>query len=90
MKRGKLGLGAKITICVLIMQTVVMGAMVLFVGNAITGNTRKSTTNNMETVVEERSRIIENYVQEMEDILSAYSRAGEIQAILKNPTDSAA
>lgn len=90
MKRGKLGLGTKITICVLLMQTVVMGAMVLFVGNAITGNTRKSTTNNMETVVEERSRIIENYVQEMENVLTAYSRAGEIQAILKNPTDPAA
>lgn len=90
MKKGKMGLGTKITICVLIMQTVVMGAMVLFVGNAITNNTKKNTTNNMETVVEERSRIIENYVQEMEDILTAYSRAGEIQAILKNPTDSAA
>ncbi len=90
MNRGKLGLGTKITICVLVMQTVVMGAMVLFVGNAITNNTRKSTTNNMETVVEERSRIIENYVQEMEDILTAYSRAGEIQAVLKNPTDEAA
>lgn len=88
--RGKLGLGTKITICVLVMQTVIMGAMVLFVGNSITNNTKKSTTNNMETVVEERSRIIENYIQEMEDILTAYSRAGEIQAVLKNPTDAAA
>lgn len=90
MNRGKLGLGTKITICVLVMQTVIMGAMVLFVGNSITNNTKKSTTNNMETVVEERSRIIENYIQEMEGILTAYSRAGEIQAVLKNPTDAAA
>ncbi len=90
MNRGKLGLGTKITICVLVMQTVIMGAMVLFVGNSITNNTKKSTTNNMETVVEERSRIIENYIQEMEGILTAYSRAGEIQDILKNPTDAAA
>lgn len=90
MNRGKLSLGTKITICVVILQTVVMGAMVLFVGSAITNNTRNSTTNSMETVVEERSRIIENYVQEVENILTAYSRAGEIQAILKNPTDPAA
>lgn len=90
MNRGKLGLGTKITICVLVMQTVIMGAMVLFVGNSIANNTKKSTTNNMETVVEERSRIIENYIQEMEGILTAYSRAGEIQDILKNPTDAAA
>lgn len=90
MNRGKLSLGTKITICVLVMQTVIMGAMVLFVGNSITNNTKKSTTNNMETVVEERSRIIENYIQEVEGILTAYSRAGEIQAVLKNPTDAAA
>lgn len=88
MKRVKFGLSTKITVCILAVQIVVMGAMVLFVGNAITNNTRQSTTNNMETVVEERSRIIENYVQEMEGILTAYSRAGEIQEILKNPTDA--
>lgn len=88
MKRVKFGLSTKITVCILTVQIVVMGAMVLFVGNAITNNTRQSTTNNMETVVEERSRIIENYVQEMEGILTAYSRAGEIQEILKNPTDA--
>lgn len=90
MKTWKLGLGMKITICILIMQVVVMGVMVVFVSNAITGNTRNSTTNHMETVVEERSQIIENYVQEMENTLTAYSRAGEIQAVLKNPTDTAA
>lgn len=90
MKTWKLGLGMKITICILIMQIVVMGAMVVFVGSAITNNTRSSTTNSMETVVEERSQIIENYVQDVEKILTAYSRAGEIQAVLKNPTDEAA
>lgn len=90
MKKMKFGLSTKIIACILVVQIVVMGAMVLFISNAITNNTRQSTTNNMETVVEERSRIIENYVQEMEGILTAYSRAGEIQAILKNPTDESA
>ncbi|MBD5517031.1 MAG: methyl-accepting chemotaxis protein [Lachnospiraceae bacterium] len=90
MKTWKLGLGMKITICILIMQIVVMGAMVAFVGSAITNNTRSSTTNSMETVVEERSQIIENYVEEVEKLLTAYSRAGEIQAVLKNPMDEAA
>lgn len=90
MKTWKLGLGMKITICILIMQIVVMGAMVGFVSSAITNNTRSSTTNSMETVVEERSQIIENYVEDVEKLLTAYSRAGEIQAVLKNPTDEAA
>lgn len=90
MKRLKFGLSTKITACILTVQIVVMAAMVLFIGNAITNNTRKSTTNNMETVVEERSRIIENYVQEVEQTLTAYSRAGEILDVLKNPSDEAA
>lgn len=90
MKRLRFGLSTRIMVCILMMQVVVMGAMTLFVGSAITDNTKKSTTNNMETVVEERSRIIENYVQEVEKTLTAYSRAGEILAVLKNPTDEAA
>ena len=90
MKRVKFGLSAKITACILTVQIIVMAAMVLFIGNAITNDTRRSTTNSMETVVEERSRLIENYVQEVEQTLTAYSRAGEILAVLKNPTDEAA
>ena len=90
MRGLKFGLSTKIMVCILTMQVIVMGAMTLFVGNTITDNTKKSTTNNMETVVEERSRIIENYVQEVEKTLTAYSRAGEIMAVLKNPTDEAA
>lgn len=81
-------LGTKITACIVLMQIVVMTVMVVFIGSVITNNTRKSTTNNMETVVEERSKIIENYVQETEKLLTAYSRAGEIQAVLKNPGDA--
>lgn len=90
MKRVKFGLSTKITACILTVQIIVMAAIVLFIGNAITNDTRRSTTNSMETVVEERSRIIENYVQEVEQTLTAYSRAGEILAVLKNPTDEAA
>ncbi|MDE5939333.1 MAG: methyl-accepting chemotaxis protein [Lachnospiraceae bacterium] len=90
MKKLRFGLSTKIIACILTVQIVVMGAMVLFIGNTITNNTRQSTTNNMETVVEERSRIIENYVREVEQTLTAYSRAGEILAVLKNPTDEAA
>lgn len=90
MNRWRLGLGTKIAICVLVMQTVVMVTMALVVENAITNSTRQSTTNNMMTVVEERSQIIENYVQEVEQILIDYGTAGEIRAILENPTDAAA
>lgn len=88
MKSWARRLETKITACILLMQIIVMTVMVVLVGSVITDNTRKSTTNNMETVVEERSKIIENYVQETEKLLTAYSRAGEITALLKNPADA--
>ena len=67
MKSWTRRLGTRITACILLIQIVVMTAMVVFIGSVITNNTRKSTTNNMETVVEERGKIIENYVQEAEN-----------------------
>lgn len=90
MKSWTRRLGTRITACILLIQIVVMTAMVVFIGSVITNNTRKSTTNNMETVVEERGKIIENYVQEAENTLTAYSRAGEITALLNDPTDAGA
>ena len=48
MKRVKFGLSTKITACILTVQIIVMAAMVLFIGNAITNDTRRSTTNSME------------------------------------------
>ena len=42
MKRVKFGLSTKITACILTVQIIVMAAMVLFIGNAITNDTRRS------------------------------------------------
>ena len=81
MKSFKFGLSTKITACILTVQIVVMAAMVLFIGNAITNNTRRSTTNNMETVVEERSRIIEKINKAQKDKQHMYSlrRSSQLQ-----------
>lgn len=78
-------LGHKIIACILVMQIVVMTVLTLFITNLITANTRQSTINNMKTIAAERSQIIENYVLESEGTLTAYSRAGEILDIMKNP-----
>ena len=42
----------------------------------------------METIAQERSTIIENYILEVENYLTAFSRAGEVTVLLKNQTDS--
>lgn len=87
-KTRKIGLGKKIIAVTLTMQLVALIILSMFVINTVTKNTREATINNMETVAQERGLIIENYVQQAEKTLMAYSRAGEILELLQNPTDA--
>ncbi len=87
-KRGThISLGQKIIASMLAMQILVMTVLSVFVVRAITTDTRNSTINSMKTIVQDRSQIIENYVEEAEQMLLSYSRAGEIRAILEDPED---
>ncbi len=86
-KKTKISLGQKITASMLAMQIVVMTILSVLVTYSITTDTRNSTINSMKTIVEERSQIIKNYVDEAEGTLTAYSRAGEILDIMLHPED---
>ena len=66
----------KITVAILIMQMIVMTCLSVMVIMEITKNSKNTAINNLQTIVQERSQIVENYVQESEVILSAYSKAG--------------
>ena len=87
MGKRKIKVSRLITALLLVIQTVALVAVYLFVNGALTSNIRENTLANMRTIVEERSLLIENYVRETERYLTAYSRAGEINELLKNPTD---
>lgn len=87
MGKRKIKVSWLITALLLVIQTVALVAVYLFVNGALTRNIRENTLANMRTIVEERSLLIENYVRETERYLTAYSRAGEINDLLKNPTD---
>lgn len=89
-RRAQISLGQKIIASMLVMQFAVMTILSVFVTYFITSDTRNSTINSMRTIVEERSQIIKNYVQEAEGTLTAYSRAGEVLNIMLNPEDPAA
>lgn len=89
-RRAQISLGQKIIVSMLVMQFAVMTILSVFVTYFITSDTRNSTINSMRTIVEERSQIIKNYVQEAEGTLTAYSRAGEVLNIMLNPEDPAA
>lgn len=88
-KKVQITLSQKIIASMLAMQIVVMTILSVFVVYIITKDTRNSTINSMKTIVQERSQIIKNYVEEAEGTLTAYSRAGEILDVMQHPEDSA-
>ena len=65
----------KIIVAILIMQMIVMTCLSVMVIMEITKNSKNTAINNLQTIVQERSQIVDNYVQESEVILSAYSKA---------------
>ena len=87
MGKRKIKVSWLITALLLAIQTVALIVVYVFVNGALTKSIHENTVANMRTIVEERSLLIENYVRETERYLTAYSRAGEINALLKNPTD---
>lgn len=88
--KTKISLAQKIIACVLTMQILIMVLLSIVVITRMTAATKSITSNYMNTITQERAEIVKNYVSQTEDILTAFSRAGEITALLKNPTDPAA
>ena len=86
-RRSGFSLGQKIIGCILIIQLVVMLGLAVFVIRTVTKEKRNSIKDNLEIIVQERSQIIKNYVNETENTLTAYSRAGEVLDIMQNPDD---
>lgn len=80
----------KITACIMTLQIIVLVVLSVFMSRTITDNIRKNTIDSMQTIVDDRSQIIESYVREVEGYLTAYSRAGEIKELLANPADAEA
>ena len=89
-EKTRVSLARKIIGAILLMQVVVMTCLSIMVVYGITQNVSTTATDNLQTIVQERSQIVDNYVQESEVILSAYSKAGEILNVLKNPENKSA
>ena len=91
-KGGKLNLtlGRKIALSVLIMQFATILILSVFVIVNTIASTKQTAINNMQAITKERAQIIESYVKQTEDTLTAYSKAGEITDLLKDPNDSKA
>lgn len=72
------------------MQIITILLLSAFVTSNTTAGAKETAINNMEAITQERAQIVRNYVKETENTLTAYSRAGEIMALLKNPTNAKA
>lgn len=88
MKKVKIKVSYLISLLSVVIYLIVMGAFYIVAEKQSTTNTRENAINNMKTIVVERSTIIENYINEAEGYLTAYSRASDIANLLKNPNDS--
>lgn len=73
---------------ILVTQIIVMAVVYFFVNYSVTNTVKETAIKTMETIAQERSQIIENYILDTENYLTAYSRAGEITDLLEHPTDS--
>ena len=89
MKR-KIKISYVVATLIMIIQFIVLSVFYVFTNSQLTKNIRESAINSMQTVVTERSTIIENYAREVEAYLTAYSRSSDIINLLKNPNDASA
>ena len=86
-ERKKIKITYFIASLIMITQFVVMSILYLFINVQLTNNIRENTINSMKTIVTERSTIIENYICEVEDYLTGYSRSTDVANLLNNPSD---
>lgn len=80
--------GLKMIAAILVLQMLVMAVVYIFTNSSITSNMKNNTIKSMETIAQERSTIIENYILETESYLTAFSRGGEVAALLNNVGDA--
>lgn len=86
-KKPKFKLSYAIATVVMVIEVMAMTVLYRFDESQLTSIIRNNTINSMDIIVNQSSVIIENYIDGVEAELTAYSRAGEISALLKDPTN---
>lgn len=83
-------LSYKLSMLSAVIYIIVMGLFYFIVDSQLTTHIRNNAINSMQTTVMREATIVEKYMQEAEAYLLAYSRAGEIINLLKDPTNEEA
>lgn len=90
MKKAKIRVSYLVTGLIVVIQFIILVTLFVVITNQVSQSVKENTVSSMQTMVEERSMILENYVHEVENYLIAYSKAGEIREVQLNPTDPVA
>ena len=74
---------------VLIVQLIILIVLSLVITMTVSSATRNNSIRNLETITNERAKIIETYVKNAEDKLTYFSKAAIVKKFLKNPENTA-
>lgn len=80
-------LSTVITAAIAIVSAICISLLFLFANNSMTTAMKTTSMNNMNTSLEAKTKIIEQYVTDSENMLIAYSKAPVVAALLKKPSD---
>lgn len=69
------------------MQVLAMLCLFLFISFSVSENLKRTAIDTLQTISADRAKIIDDYIRSSEEFLTAYSRAGEISALLSDPGD---
>lgn len=89
-KKNLCKLGFRISAAVLIIQLVVFLILFIVINVYVSDSAYKTAINNMQTAAADRSEIISNYIDSTKDTLTAYLKAEQVYAIIRDPSDSTA
>ena len=76
-----------ITAAISIVVAVCIALLFLIANRNMTTAMKDTAMDNMKTSLEAKTKVIEEYVANAEDLLIAYSKAPAIKELLKNPND---
>ncbi|MDD5993716.1 MAG: hypothetical protein PUC49_02515, partial [Clostridiales bacterium] len=83
----------KLSTSITLLITVIVGAcmmMLFFVSNSnMTSATKDAAKDSMETSLNAKIQIINQYTDSAEKVLIAFSQSGELNAFVRNPSDAA-
>lgn len=83
-------LSTKLTIAISLVVVICVALLFVTANHNMTTATRKSGMDIMQTSLEAKTKLIEEYVQHQEDMLISFSKAPCVEKLLKNPQNKSA